>query len=176
MNHFLASYMDALSRSNSGILIEKDHTLYCAIPSLDVPLVVSWMELQKSIFPNLRICGIYSSENVNLLDIHTSDKMYYIIKNIVYKVVWLHPKVKELGYYTTPISKLDLSVDQIQYKPATLDDLSLSILKNLENLDLKGDSRFLLNALNVYDLQASDIKDLLREVTSQIRMEGAKSF
>jgi hypothetical protein len=169
--------MDALSRSNSGVLIEKDHSLYYAIPSLDLPLINTWIQSQKSIFPDLRICGIYSTDDINLLDLELMhDKMYYISNDIVYKVVWLDSKLKELGYYTTQISKLDLRVDTIQYKQESLQDLYQKIISDLSNLDLKNDTRFLLNALSTKDLDLKEIRVLLQKVISQTRMEGAKSF
>lgn len=178
--------MDALSRSDSGVLIEKDYSLYCALPSLDLQVINSWIQLQKPVFPNLKICGIYSSEEINILDYEflVLDKLYYIVIDTVYSVKWLDQKVKELGYYTVKDSKLKLRTITKEFvsQDFDLENLKLSqIIGDLSNLDLTNMKtvRFLLNNLSKVHLnhgQLKEIKGLVQNVISQIRIQGSKGF
>ena len=184
MNHFLASYSDALSRSDSGVLIENDNTLYCALPSLDSQVINSWIELQKFLFPNLKICGVYSTQEINLLDYDflLLDKLIFANYDNIYNVYWLDEQEKELGYYTCQKYKISLEYSLEKYeKKFNLANLGVSeILANLDKIDSDAPStRFLLNSLSRLDLKENHIKDfssLVQSVVKKTRMEGLNSF
>ena len=186
MNHFLASYIDALSRSSSGVLIEKDNALYYALPSLDLQVINSWIHSQRIVFPNLKICGLYSTESKSLLDYDFLwlEKVYYIQYDQIYTVEWLDVNVKELGYYTVQDKslKLEKSICEFVAQDFDLSNLNISnIISDLDKLDLKDskNTRFLLHALSKVQLQDSSLKEihtLVQNMIKQIRLQGSKCF